>query len=36
MTDAVNSFANLSNSENNIHKELFAARVKGDQVITPS
>ena len=30
MTDAVNSFAYLSNSENNIHKELFAAKVKGD------
>ena len=28
MTDAVKSFANLSNSEKNIHKESFAARVK--------
>ena len=30
MTDAVNSFANLSNSEKNMYKELFAARVKRD------
>ena len=28
MTEAINSFANLSNSENNKHKELFAGRVK--------
>ena len=28
MTDAVNSFANLSNSEKNIYKELFFAGVK--------
>ena len=30
MTDAVNSLANLSNSEKDIPKELFAARVKRD------
>ena len=30
MTDAVNSLANLSNSEKYIPKELFAARVKRD------
>ena len=30
ITDAVNSFANLSNPEKNNHKELFVARVKKD------
>ena len=30
MTNAVNSFANPLNPEKNIHKELFAAKVKRD------
>ena len=30
MTDAVKSFANLSNLEKNIYKKLFATRVKRD------
>ena len=30
MPNVVNSFENLSNSEKNIHKELFAATLKRD------